>query len=72
MYSLGFVCSTLSLPVMLILGRCWFKIDSKPSNTFCLHVSLGKEEELKFPTVQKDDEFFGMAVQLPCFPYFQW
>ena len=70
MYSLGFVWSTLSLPVMLTLGRCWFKIDSKPSNTFCLHVSLGKGEELKFPTVQKDDEFLGVAVQLPCFPYF--
>ena len=72
MHSLGFVCFTLSVSVMLILGSCWLKIDAKPSNTFCLHVSLGKGEELKFPTVQKDDEFFGMAVQLPCFPYFQW
>ena len=71
MHSLGFVCFTLSVPVVLILGRCWFKIDSKPSNSFCLHVSLGKGEELKFPTVQKDDEFLGVAVQLPCFPYFQ-
>ena len=71
MHSLGFVCFTLSVPVMLILGSCWLKIDSKPSTTFCLHVSLGKGEELKFPTFQKDDEFLGVAVQLPCFPYFQ-
>ena len=72
MHSLCFVCFTLSVSVMLILGRCWLRIDSKPSNTSCLHVSLGKGEELKFSTVQKDDEFLGVAVQLPCFPYFQW
>ena len=71
MHSLCFVCFTLSVSVMLILGRCWLRIDSKPSNTSCLYVSLGKGEELKFSTVQKDDEFLGVAVQLPCFPYFQ-
>ena len=71
MQSLCSVCFTLSVSVMLKLGRCWFKIDSKPFNTFCLHVFLGKGEELKFPAVQKGNEFVGVAVQLPCFPFFQ-